>query len=96
MTDTRRTKKEGDRMKVQIDDTIYEGTALEIVDRLRRENDDRNEYPDTESYIRQLRTNFMNSFKQDCVLPNTGLEDRARVLLFRLADVRSLEVLPDG
>lgn len=96
MTDTRRTKKEGDNMKVQIDDTIYEGTALEIVDRLRRENDDRNEYPDTESYIRQLRTNFMNSFKQDCVLPNTGLEDRARVLLFRLADVRSLEVLPDG
>lgn len=96
MTDTRRTKKEGDRMKVQIDDTIYEGTALEIVDRLRRENDDRNEYPDTESYIRQLRTNFINSFKQDCVLPNTGLEDRARVLLFRLADVRSLEVLPDG
>ena len=83
-------------MKVQIDDTIYEGTALDIVDRLRRENDERNEYPSTESYIRQLRTNFINSFKQDCVLPNTGLEDQARVLLFRLADVQSFEALPDG
>ena len=83
-------------MKVQIDDTIYEGTALEIVDRLRRENDEENEYPDAASYIRQLQSNFINTFLQDCVLPNTGLEDRARVLLFRLADVQSLEVLPDA
>ena len=83
-------------MRVRIDDTIYEGTALEIVDRLRRENDEENEYPDAASYIRQLQSNFINTFLQDCVLPNTGLEDRARVLLFRLADVQSLEVLPDG
>ena len=83
-------------MRVRIDDTIYEGTALEIVDRLRRKNDEENEYPDAASYIRQLQSNFINTFLQDCVLPNTGLEDRARVLLFRLADVQSLEVLPDG
>ena len=83
-------------MKVLIDDTVYEGTAAEIVDRLRFRNDDRNEYPDTESYIRQLRSNFLRSTGEDCDLPVRGLEDRARVLLFRFADVGSLEVLPDA
>ena len=82
-------------MKVLIDETTYEGTAAEIVDRLRLRNDDRNDYPDTESYIRQLRSNFIRSIGEDCDLPKTGLEDRARVLLFRFADVGSLEVLAD-
>ena len=82
-------------MKILIDDITYEGTAAEIVDCLRRRNDDRNEYPDTESYIRQLRSNFIQSANEDCDLPETGLEDRARAILFRFADIGALEVLPD-
>ena len=83
-------------MKVQIDDTVYEGTALEIVETLWHENDNRNEFPNVERYMERLRMNFIRSTGQDCYLPHTGLEDCARVLLFRLADVQSLEVLPDG
>ena len=83
-------------MKVLIDNTTYEGTVAEIVDRLRLRNDERNDYPDTESYIQQLRSNFIRSTGEDCDLPESGLENRARVLIFRFADVGSLEVLPDG
>ena len=83
-------------MKILLDDTTYEGSAAEIVDRLRRRFDDRNDYPDMESYIQQLRSNFIRSTGQDCDLPNSRLESRARVLLFRFADVGSLRVLPDA
>ena len=83
-------------MKILIDDTTYEGSAAEIVDRLRRRFDDRNDYPDTESYIQQLRSNFIQSTGQNCDLPDSRLENRARALLFRFADVGTLRVLPDA
>ena len=92
---SRERKETGDIMKIRIDDTIYEGTAVEILDRLRGRFDEGNDYPDTESYIRQLRRNFISSAKEDCDLPKGGLEDRARTVLFRFADVGSLEILPD-
>ena len=82
-------------MRVLIDDTIYKGTAAEIIDQLRSRNDDRNEFADRLSYIRQLQRNFVMSTHEECVLPDSGEEDMSRVLLFRFADVGSLEVLPD-
>ena len=46
-------------MKVKIKDAEYEGTCTEIVDQLRFQNDETNEYPDTESYILQMKINLV-------------------------------------
>ena len=46
-------------MKICIDEHIYEGSAAEIMDQLRLETFDPTEFPDTESYIWQLRSNFI-------------------------------------
>ena len=38
-------------MKIQIEETVYEGTAMEIMGRLRDQTFDSTEFPDIESYI---------------------------------------------
>ncbi len=42
-------------MKICIDEHTYEGSAAEIMEQLRQQTFDPTEYPDTESYIFQLR-----------------------------------------
>ncbi|MCI9268015.1 MAG: hypothetical protein HFF40_04070 [Lawsonibacter sp.] len=83
-------------MKIRIDERIYEGTGEEIMEQLRLETFDPTEYPDTESYIWQLRSNFMRATDLECDLPETGVERQARAMIDRLAKAGSLEVLDDG
>ena len=52
-------------MKICIDERTYEGSATEIMDQLRQQTFDPTEYPDTESYIYQLRSNFMRTTDLD-------------------------------
>ena len=61
-------------MKIRIDDTIYEGTGAEILEQLRLAAFDPTEFPDTESYLWQLRSNFIRMTDRDCVLPEHGLD----------------------
>ena len=65
-------------MKIRIDDTIYEGTGAEILEQLRLAAFDPTEFPDTESYLWQLRSNFIRMTDRDCVLPEHGLEETPR------------------
>ena len=83
-------------MKIRIDDTIYEGTGAEILEQLRLAAFDPTEFPDTESYLWQLRSNFIRMTDRDCVLPEHGLEEQARVLFGELAKIGALEVLENG
>ena len=83
-------------MKIQIEDRTYEGTAVEIMEELRKLNSVLEEYPDTESYIRQLQRNFIRSTEMDCPLPNGDTEKRARAMFAHLAKVDALEILDDG
>ena len=53
-------------------------------------------FPDTESYLWQLRSNFIRMTDRDCVLPKHGLEEQARVLFGELAKIGALEVLENG
>ena len=48
-------------MKICIDERTYEGSGEEIMEQLRQQTFDPTEYPDTESYIQQLRSNFIRS-----------------------------------
>ena len=83
-------------MKVSIDGTVYEGTGTEIMEALRQQSFDPTEYPDTESYIWQLRENFIRATDLDCVLPESDVERQAQIMIEHLAKAGSLEVLEDG
>ena len=83
-------------MKVSIDGTVYEGTGTEIMEALRQQSFDPTEYPDTESYIWQLRENFIRATDLDCVLPESDVERQAQTMIEHLAKAGSLEVLEDG
>lgn len=82
-------------MKIRIDERIYEGSAAEIMDQLRLETFAPTEFPDTESYIWQLRSNFVRTTDLDCDLPDSGVERQAGVMIAQLAKVGALEVLED-
>ena len=62
-------------LKVQVEQTIYEGTAAEIMDRLRNETFDPTEFPDTESYLWFLRSNAIRMTGMDCPLPDADVGD---------------------
>ena len=83
-------------MKIRIEDETYEGSGTEIMEQLRQLTFDPDEYPDTESYIWQLRSNFMRSTGMDCVLPESGTERMALAMIAQLAKAGALEVLEDG
>lgn len=83
-------------MKIRIDDATYEGTGVEILEALRLASFDPTEFPDTESYLWQLRSNFIRMTDRDCVLPERGLEEQAQTLFGELAKIGALEVLEDG
>ena len=83
-------------MKVLIDGSVHEGSGTEIMEQLRQLTFDPDEYPDTESYIWQLRSNFMRSTGMDCVLPESGTERMALTMIAQLAKTGALEVLEDG
>ena len=66
------------------------------MEELRKLNSVLEEYPDTESYIRQLQRNFIRSTEMDCPLPNGDTEKMARAMFAHLAKVDALEILDDG
>ncbi len=80
-------------MKLRIEETEYEGTGTEIMDRLRLATFDPTEYPDTENYIWQLRANYIRMTDRDCVLPEHGVEEQARTMFAALAGIGALEIL---
>ena len=83
-------------MKIRIDERPFEGSAVEILDQLRLASFDPAEFPDAESYLWQLRSNFMRATDLDCALPDSGLERQARAMFALLAKAGAMEVLDDG
>ncbi len=69
---------------------------MEILEQLRLQNFDPAECPDAESYLWQLRRNFMRATDLECVLPDSGLERQSRAMFAQLAKCGALEVLEDG
>ena len=82
-------------MKICIDERTYEGTGGEIMDQLRLQTFDPTEYPDTESYIYQLRSNFIRATDLECDLPESGVEEQARAIFAHLARAGALEILEE-
>ena len=83
-------------MKIRIDERTYEGTGEEILDQLRLASFDPTEFPDAESYLWQLRSNFIRATDLDCTLPDGCLERQARAMFALLEKAGAMEVLDDG
>ena len=82
-------------MKICIDERTYEGSGEEIMEQLRQQTFDPTEYPDTESYIQQLRGNFIRATDLDCPLPESGVERRAQAMFSHLAKAGALTILEE-
>ena len=71
-------------MKIRIDTRTYEGTGTEILEQLRLTAFDPTEFPDAESYLWQLRSNFIRATDLECPLPEGSLERQARAVFYLL------------
>ena len=80
-------------MKIQIEETVYEGTATEIMGRLRDQTFDPTEFPDIESYIWFLQSNVIRTTGMDCSLPDGDAETQAAALLRHLERFGALTML---
>ena len=83
-------------MKISIDARTYEGTGTEILEQLRLTAFDPTEFPDAESYLWQLRSNFIRATDLKCPLPEGSLERQDRAMFTLLAKAGALEVLENG
>ena len=87
-------------MKIRNDEREYEGTGTEIMEQLRLETFNPNEFPDTASYIRWMRDNFVRATELDCPLPEGDSEDaverQAMTMIVRLATAGAFLILDDG
>lgn len=83
-------------MKVRIDGNTYEGTGEAIMDQLRLTAFDPTEHPDAQSYLQQLRANFIRTTGLDCPLPDGSVECQAQAMIDQLAKYGALEVIHDG
>ncbi len=83
-------------MKIRINGTIYEGSGEAIMEQLRLSAFDPTEHPDAQSYLQQLRANFIRSTGLDCPLPDGSLERQAQAMIKQLARYGALEVVRDG
>ncbi len=84
------------KIKICIDGTTYEGTGEAIVDQLRLASFDPTEHPDAQSYLQQLRANFIRTTGLDCPLPDGSVERQAQAMIEQLARYGALEVIRDG
>jgi hypothetical protein len=82
-------------MKIRIDETIYEGTGTEIMEQLRRQTFDPDEFPDTESYIWFLQGNVIRATGLDFPLPEGDTERQAKIIFTQLAKVSALTILEE-
>ena len=80
-------------MRVLIDETVYEGSAVEILDQLRALTFDPQEFPSTDAYIRFLQDSIRRMTDLPCELPAGSVEQRAAALLETLERIGALERL---
>ena len=84
------------KLKIRIDGITYEGSGEAIMDQLRLAAFDPTEHPDAQSYLQQLRANFIRTTGLDCPLPDGSVERQAQAMIDKLAKYGALEVIRDG
>lgn len=82
-------------MRVRIEDEIYEGSAMEIMEQLWEGSFDQEQFSNLEGYIRYQCRNFTRMTDMPCQYER-DIHAQARALLMALAEIDALEVLEDG
>ena len=83
-------------MKIQIDEDIYSGSAVEIMEQLRQQLFETGDFPDVETYIWYLRQNYERMTGLRCDLPKGNLELQARAMFYSLAEIGALQLLEEA
>lgn len=91
----RQTSLKGDdnTMKIMIDETIFQGTPVDILEQLRLLTFDSAEFSTTDAYIRFLQYAVRRMTGKPCPLPEGDTEQRAAAILERLEAIGALERL---
>ncbi len=80
-------------MKIRIDEDVYEGSPADIIDDLREQSLHKDEFPNTNSFLRYMRDSFVRLTDMPCELPEGAIDIRARAMLEQLANIDALEIL---
>ena len=83
-------------MRIRIEEDVCEGSPSEIMERLRDQSFDADEFADLDGYMRYLQSSFRRLTDIPCELPEGGTDVRARALLEQLAEIGALEILESG
>ena len=85
----------GDRMRICIEESTYEGTPIEILAQLRAMHFDADTFDGTEGYIRYMQNTIRRMTEIPCELPEGGTEERAAALIHVLQEIGALELLEE-
>lgn len=83
-------------MRIKIDEEIYTGSAVEIMEQLRKEVWDTTALPDVETYIWYLKQNYERMSGLRCELSKGNLELQARAMFYSLAEIGALQLLEEA
>ena len=83
-------------MKIQIDEDIYSGSAVEIMEQLRQQLFETGDFPDVATYLWYLRQNYERMTGLRCDLPKGNLELQARAMFYSLAEIGALQLLEEA
>lgn len=81
-------------MKIIIEDTSYEGSALDIIEKMKQDNINGEEYPDTVSFLESMREMFTRMTDIPCHLTGST-EERARDMLAALESIDVVTVIEE-
>ena len=85
----------GDRMRICIEESTYEGTPIEILTQLRALHFDAGTFDGTEGYIRYMQNTIRRMTEQPCELPESSTGERAAALIRVLSEIGALELLEE-
>lgn len=80
-------------MKILIESDLYEGSPSQIIEQLRENSFDKQAFPSLEQYIDYMCENFERFTEMPGNLPNMDLNERARAIIMKLAEIDALEVV---
>ena len=91
-----RTRGDCAKMKIQIDEDIYSGSAVEIMEQLRQRVFDTGDFPDVETYLWYLHQNYERMTGLRCEVPKGNLELQSRAMFYSLAEIGALQLLEEA
>ena len=83
-------------MKVRVGERVHAGSAVQIMEQFRDLTFTTDDYPDVESYIRQMRLDYIRSTGVNFDVPDGDTETRARAMIAMLEKEIALEILDNA